>query len=56
MHVVASQTIELCSLLEYLIQKMETYYELEKYPPKTVNGMLELADRPGFGIELAGKN
>ena len=52
MHVVASQPIEVCPLVEYLIQKMSTYYNVEKHPPRPVNGMLELPDRPGFGIEL----
>ncbi len=52
MHVVASQPIEVCPLVEYLIQKMNTHYDLEKYQPKPVDGMLELPDRPGFGIEL----
>jgi len=52
MHVVASQPIEVCPLVEYLIQKMGSYYDFEKYQPKPVNGMLELPDRPGFGIEL----
>jgi L-rhamnonate dehydratase len=52
MHVVASQPLEVCPLVEYLIQKMGTYYEFEKYQPKPVNGTLELPDRPGFGIEL----
>ena len=52
MHVVASQPLEVCPLVEYLIQKMQTHYEFEKYQPKPVNGMLELPDRPGFGIEL----
>jgi L-alanine-DL-glutamate epimerase-like enolase superfamily enzyme len=50
--VVASQPLEVCPLVEYLIQKMQTHYEFEKYQPKPVNGMLELPDRPGFGIEL----
>ena len=52
MHVVASQPIEVCPLVEYLIQKMSSYYDFEKYQPKPVNGILELSDRPGFGIEL----
>jgi len=52
MHVVASQPIEVCPLVEYLIQKMRSYYSVEKHPPQPVNGMLELPDRPGFGIEL----
>ena len=52
MHVVASQPIEVCPLVEYLIQKMDGYYDLEKHQPRPVEGMLELPDRPGFGIEL----
>jgi L-alanine-DL-glutamate epimerase-like enolase superfamily enzyme len=52
MHVVASQPIEVCPLVEYLIQKMNSYYVFEKHQPKPVNGILELSDRPGFGIEL----
>jgi L-alanine-DL-glutamate epimerase-like enolase superfamily enzyme len=52
MHVVASQPIEVCPLVEYLIQKMNSYYDFEKHQPKPVNGILELSDRPGFGIEF----
>ena len=52
MHVVASQPIEVCPLVEYLIQKMSTYYNFEKHQPKPVNGILEMSDRPGFGIEF----
>ncbi|MBN2128442.1 MAG: hypothetical protein JW741_03060 [Sedimentisphaerales bacterium] len=52
MHVVASQPVETCPLVEYLIQKMRNYYQFEKHQPRPVNGILELPDRPGFGIEL----
>jgi L-alanine-DL-glutamate epimerase-like enolase superfamily enzyme len=52
MHVVASQPVEVCPLVEYLIQKMENYYDLEKHQPRPVEGMLELPEKPGFGIEL----
>ncbi|MBW7990525.1 MAG: mandelate racemase [Planctomycetes bacterium] len=52
MHVVASQPIEVCPLVEYLIQKMNSYYDFEKHQPRPINGILELSDRPGFGIEL----
>jgi L-rhamnonate dehydratase len=52
MHVVASQPIEICPLVEYLIQKMRSYYDFEKHQLTPVDGMLELPDRPGFGIEL----
>jgi L-rhamnonate dehydratase len=52
MHVVASQPVQVCPLVEYLIQKMENYYEFEKHQPQPEKGMLQLPDRPGFGIEL----
>ncbi|MHC4119328.1 MAG: enolase C-terminal domain-like protein [Planctomycetota bacterium] len=52
MHVVASQPVEVCPLVEYLIRKMGSYYDFEKHQPKPVNGMLELPERPGFGIEF----
>jgi len=52
LHVVASQPVEICPLVEYLIRKMDTYYHFEKHQPRPVNGMLELPERPGFGIEL----
>ena len=53
MHVVASQDAQVCPLVEYLIRKMNgVYYAFEKDPPRPVNGMLTLPDRPGFGIEL----
>jgi len=31
---------------------MDSYYDFEKHQLKPVDGMLELPDRPGFGIEL----
>ncbi len=53
MHVVASQSPDVCPLVEYLINKMNgDYYDFEKNPPRPVNGKLTLPDRPGFGIEL----
>ena len=52
MHVVASQPEEICPLVEYLIRKMSNYYDFEMHQPRPVDGMLELPERPGFGIEL----
>ena len=52
MHIVASQPVEVCPLVEFLIQKMSNYYDFEKHQPKPVEGLLVLPDRPGFGIEL----
>ncbi len=51
-HVVASQSPVTCPLAEYLIQKMESYYYFEKYPPQLKGGRFPLPDRPGFGVEL----
>ena len=53
MHVVASQSPDVCPLVEYLIRKMDgSYYFFEKNPPRPVNGILSLPERPGFGIEI----
>ena len=53
MHVVASQSPDVCPLVEYLIGKMNgNYYHFEKNAPRPINGKLILPDRPGFGIEL----
>ena len=57
MHVVASQSPDVCPLVEYLIGKMDgNYYHFEKNAPRAVNGKLTLPDRPGFGIELDSSN
>ncbi|HIO08897.1 TPA: mandelate racemase [Candidatus Poribacteria bacterium] len=53
MHVVASQSPDVCPLVEYLIGKMDgNYYHFEKNAPRPINGKLTLPDRSGFGIEL----
>ena len=52
LHVVASQSPEVCPMVEYLITKMRSYYTFEKNQLAPVNGFIELPDRPGFGIEL----
>ncbi|MEZ5352231.1 MAG: enolase C-terminal domain-like protein [Bryobacteraceae bacterium] len=52
LHVVASQSPMTCPLVEYLISKMESYHHFEKNPLAPVNGMIDLPERPGFGIEL----
>ncbi len=52
LHVVAANSPMTCPLVELLINKMETYYYFDKYPPVPVNGELELSERPGFGMEL----
>lgn len=52
MHVVASQSPMTCPLVEYLVNKMSTYYHFEKEAPRPVRGKIALPDRPGFGVEL----
>jgi len=52
MHVVASQPLAVCPLVEYLIGKMSDYYEFEKWQPRPQGGVIALPDRPGFGIEF----
>jgi L-alanine-DL-glutamate epimerase-like enolase superfamily enzyme len=52
LHVVASQSPMTCPLVEFLITKMRSYYHFEKHILAPVNGMIELPDRPGFGIEF----
>ena len=52
MHVVASQPIEVCPLVEYLIQKMSSYYRFEKHQLHPKSGLITLPDTPGFGIEF----
>lgn len=51
LHVVASQSPMTCPLVEFLITKMRSYYHFEKQPLVPVNGMIDLPERPGFGIE-----
>ncbi len=52
LHVVAAQSPATCPMVEYLISKMRSYYHFEKHQLTPVNGMIELPDRPGFGIAL----
>ncbi len=52
LHVVASQSPMTCPLVEYLIDKMRSYYVFEKDAPHPAGGKIALSDRPGFGIEL----
>lgn len=52
LHVVAAQSPATCPLVEFLITKMRSYYHFEKHQLTPVKGMIELSDRPGFGIEI----
>lgn len=52
LHVVLSQTPEVCPLVEYLINHIpyKMYFQKEKF--ETVNGYLPLPSKHGFGIEF----
>jgi len=52
LHVVASQSPEVCPLAEYLINYMPGKLHFQKDPLLTDNGVLPLPKKPGFGIVL----
>ncbi|RMG18325.1 MAG: mandelate racemase [Bacteroidetes bacterium] len=52
LHVVASQSPEVCPLVEYLINHVPYKLHFQKNPLLTTNGILPLPQQPGFGIEL----
>lgn len=52
LHVVASQSPEVCPLVEYLLLHVGSKMHFQKEPPITSNGILPLPQKPGFGIVL----
>lgn len=52
LHVVSSQSPEVCPLVEYLINHVGYKLHFYKDPPLTENGRLALPTKPGFGIEI----
>lgn len=52
LHVIVSQSPEVCPLVEYLIAHVEHKMHFQKDPPLTTNGIIKLPTKPGFGIEL----
>jgi L-alanine-DL-glutamate epimerase-like enolase superfamily enzyme len=52
LHVVASQSPEVCPLVEYLILHVPNKLNFQKDPLLTSNGIIPLPTKPGFGIEL----
>lgn len=52
LHVVVSQSPEVCPLVEYLIAHVEHKMHFQKEPPLTNNGIIRLPLKPGFGIDL----
>lgn len=52
-HIVASQSVEVCPLVEYRHNSFLTSSFFERSPiGHNGKGQVELSDRPGFGIEL----
>ncbi|MDF1512637.1 MAG: enolase C-terminal domain-like protein [Anaerolineae bacterium] len=52
MHLIASQPVTTCPILEYLIKWNEIHQFFLKFPIQPVNGFVELPERPGLGMEL----
>lgn len=52
LHVVASQSPDVCPLAEYLLRHMPARHHFEASPPVPVAGHFDLPAEPGFGIEL----
>jgi L-rhamnonate dehydratase len=52
LHVIASQSPEVCPKAEYLLRVMPNRHHFEIAPPVPVNGRFQLPSGPGFGIEL----
>jgi len=50
--VVASQSPEVCPFGEYLINYVPEKLHFIKDPPLTANGLVQLPEKPGFGIEI----
>jgi len=50
--IVASQSPTVCPFGEYLINHVPEKLHFLKEPPLTTNGLVQLPDKPGFGIEL----
>lgn len=52
LHVVASQSLSVCPMAEYLILHMPDKLHFQKNPLLTDNGWIKLPTAPGFAIEL----
>jgi L-rhamnonate dehydratase len=52
LHIVASQPPAVCPFGEYLINYVPEKLHFIKDAPLTSNGLVQLSDKPGFGIEL----
>ena len=52
LHLIASQPVTTCPLLEYLVKWNEVNQFFLKNPVKPVDGVIHLRDTPGIGMEL----
>ena len=52
LHIVASQSPSVCPFGEYLINYVPEKLHFMKDPLLTSNGLVQLSEKPGFGIEL----
>jgi L-rhamnonate dehydratase len=52
LHIVASQSPSVCPFGEYLINHVPEKLHFVKDPLLTTNGLVQLSEKPGFGIEL----
>jgi hypothetical protein len=52
LHIVASQSPSVCPFGEYLINHVPEKLHFMKDPLLTSNGLVQLSEKPGFGIEL----
>jgi L-rhamnonate dehydratase len=52
LHIVASQSPAVCPFGEYLINHVPEKLHFIKDPPLTTNGLVQLSEQPGFGIEF----
>jgi L-alanine-DL-glutamate epimerase-like enolase superfamily enzyme len=51
-HLIASQPVTLCPLIEYLIKWNEIHQHFLLHPLKPERGAVTVPDRPGIGMEL----
>jgi len=52
LHVIASQSPEVCPKAEYLLRHMPYRHQFELEPPVPAGGAFALPERPGFGIRI----
>lgn len=52
LHVVASQSPEVCPMVEYLTEVMPERHWFDRSAPMPVNGSVPLSNEPGFGISF----